>query len=169
MYSKCMKPSHTGSLLESVSVCVFTFPAGEYVHSYPWGQLCAPPNTHVQCRYKQDKWTDKHRSVQTGKQTDTHTHAGSQYWATPQTWHPLDPSRGHLKGSKAISPSHSFILCSPPPSFCPTFGPRPNNQSCWWLCFQLSQPLFPPPSLPPAVRVTSRNPEPTSPKGCFGR
>lgn len=110
----------------------------------PLGQLCTPPNTHLQCRYKQDKWTDKHRSVQTGKQTDTHTHAGSQYWATPQTWHPLGPSRGHLKGLKANSPSLSFVLwsLSLPPSFCPSFGLCPNNQSCWWLCFQLSQTLF---------------------------
>lgn len=32
-----------------------------------------------------------------------------------------------------------------PPSFCPRFGLCPDNQSHWWLCFQLSQPPFPPP------------------------
>lgn len=125
---------------------------------------------HVQCRYKQDKWTDKHRSVQTGKQTDIHTHAGSQYWATPQTWHPLDPSWGHLKGLKAISPSFFCSLFPLSPSFLRSFlWPLSKQPIMLMALFSTLSTPFPPPSLPLAVWVTSRNPELTSPKGCFGR
>lgn len=117
------------------------------VNSYPWGQLCTPPNTHVRRRYKRrtnrQMNTDRHRQVY----RRILTHAGSQYWEAPQIWHPLDPSRGHLKGLKTISPSLFLFYISSlslplPPSFCPRFGLCPDSQSHWWLCFQLSQPLL---------------------------
>lgn len=117
----------------------------------PWGAIMFSSQTHVQCRYKQDKRTDEHRSEWTGIQKDTRTHAGSKYWDAPLIWQPLDPSSGYLKGLKTILSSFFLFLTPSLPlslflflssTFCPRFGLCPDNQSEWWLCFQLSQPPF---------------------------
>lgn len=130
------------------------------------GNYALPPNTHVQWKVRTD------RSAQTGIQTDARTHAGSQHRDAPQIWHPLDPSSGHLKGLKTISPSLFFVLPLPslPPSVLALASVQTTNHIDGFVFNSLNH-LFLHHRITSSCSVGNIQESEglTSPKRCFGR
>lgn len=131
---------------------------------------------------KRDKWTDEHRSAQTGIQKDANTHAGKTELRHPtdlaSSW-PLQRALKRLQDNlpRPLSvPSSLLPSVSPlPPSVLSLASVQTTNHIDGFVFNSLTPTSLPPPphhpipALPPAVWVTSRNTGLRNPKRYFGR
>lgn len=119
----------------------------------------------------EDKWTDDHRSAQTGIQMDARRRAGNRSSDAPWTWHPPSSSRGHLKARRQV-----FLFFTPSLSPSPS-QPLPLTLASVQTTTQIDGFVFSSlslyssaiTSLPAAVWATSRNLGLMRPKRCVGR
>lgn len=97
----------------------------------------SPSNTYS-TGVMQDKWADEHRWKRGGSR-DWHPTDLASSW-------PLQRALSRLQDNPPLPHSVPHQPSSTSPSLssslCPRIGLYPDNQSHWWLCFQLSQPLF---------------------------
>lgn len=138
-------PTHTRTQVHKLFTHIphMTYRRGMWIHTL--GGNYTLHQTHLYSVGTNTGQMDRCTQIGTDRSPEGYSHT----WREPVLRRPTDlasswPLQRALKRlwDNLSLPLSVLPSLPPPPSFCPRFGLCPDKQSHWWLCFQLSQPLF---------------------------